>query len=320
MAAATLAAVHAAPDPAGARVTENLYDSAALADGTIWRVGAFGVISRSSDGGTTWQALPSKTYEHLFSVDFADADNGWVVGRGGLILRSTNGGDTWTPQASGTTKHLFAVEALGPQEAWVIGDWGQILHTTDGGGTWADRSLGEDVILNAMSWVDSQHGWMVGEVGAVYRTQDGGQTWTRLEGGSQKSLFDVHFADRQRGWAVGLDGVLQRTTDGGLTWEIVRGSPEVGSLEAMGFLEALKNAGLYAVDVEGDVGIAAGDLGVILVSRDGGVTWREEDVPEEWRLRWIRGLSLAKGTSGVLVGSGGLTIPVASGALRYPGR
>src|SRR6185295_7318408 len=117
-----------------------------------------------------------------------------------------------------------------------------------------------------------------------------------------------HFPDVQHGWAVGLDGLLMRTSDGGATWEAVRGNPAVGSLEAMGFLEALKGAGLYSIAVEGDYGLAVGDLGMILVSNDGGATWKQqEDVPEEWRLRWVRGVSLAKGKNGVLVGAHGLT-------------
>jgi photosystem II stability/assembly factor-like uncharacterized protein len=312
--------VAAAPDPGATRVTENLYDATALPGGTTWRVGAFGLVSRSTDGGRTWQTIPSRTTETLFSVDFANQSIGWIVGRAGLILHTFDGGATWTPQPSGTANHLFAVTALGPEEAWAIGDWGTILRTTDGGETWDDRSLTEDVILNSMSWVDRRHGWIAGEVGAIYRTEDGGESWVRQESGSEKSLFDVHFTDRRRGWAVGLDGVLVRTEDGGESWQVLRGNPEVGSLDAMGFLEALKNAGLYAVRVQGDFGIAAGDLGIILVSRDGGLTWSEQEVPEEWRLRWIRGLSLGKDANGVLVGSNGLTIPVADGVLRYPGR
>jgi photosystem II stability/assembly factor-like uncharacterized protein len=254
-------------------------------------------------------------------VDFAaDGRSGWVVGRAGVILHTEDGGDTWTPQASGTHNHLFGVEALSPTEAWVVGDWGAILHTRDGGKTWQNRSLDEDVILNALSFADAQHGWIVGEVGAIFKTEDGGETWKRLESGCEKSLFGLYFSDPQNGWAVGLDGVIIRTKDGGASWEVLRGTPTVGSLEAMGFLEALKNAGLYGVRVEGDLGIVVGDVGVILVSHDGGATWKEEDVPEEMRLRWFRGVSLAKGASGVLVGSGGLTIPVVDGKLTYPAK
>lgn len=308
------------PAPPDERVLENLYDAKALPSGTAWRVGAFGLISKTTDGGRSWQTLPSKTLEPLFSVDFADESVGWVVGRGGVVLNTTDGGATWTAQPSGTKNHLFAVQALGPKEAWAVGDWGAIFHTADGGHTWQNRSLKEDVILNGMSWVDPQHGWIVGEVGAVYKTDDGGQTWVRQESGSEKSLFGVHFKDLQNGWAVGLDGLMMHTADGGATWQVQRGNPSVGSLEAMGFLEALKNAALYDVKVEGSLGVAAGDVGMILLSHDGGLTWKQEDVPEEWRLRWLRGLSLANATSGVVVGSSGLTVPLVDGAVRYPGK
>lgn len=326
LAVALAAAVSGAEAPvfaaAGAseRVIEHLYDAEVLPGGRAWRVGAFGLISRTTDGGRSWQTLPSHTDEHLFSVDFADESVGWTVGRAGLILATTDGGNTWKPQASGTQNHLFAVAAISPTEAWAVGDWGAILHTTDGGATWKDRSLEEDVILNAMSWVDGRHGWIAGELGAVYRTTDGGDTWTRIESASQKSLFDIHFIDRRRGWAVGLDGVMLRSLDGGETWEVLRGNPSIGSLEAMGFLEALKNAGLYGISVQGDVGIAVGDVGMVLVSRDGGATWEQEKVPEEWGLRWIRGVSMTPESTGLLVGAGGLTIAVDGGKPSYPGR
>jgi len=317
---AAIAVAYAATDAHQPRVLENLYGVKALPDGNAWRVGAFGVISHTADGGSTWQNQPSRTDEPLFSVDFADAKNGWAVGRGGLILHTDDGGNTWKPQKSGSKNHLFAVDVIGPKEAWVVGDWGTILYTTDGGETWQTRSLEEDVILNDMSWVDPQHGWLAGEVGAIYRTDDGGAHWVKQESGSEKSLFGIHFSDLEHGWAVGLDGVFLRTVDGGNTWEVLRGNATVGSLEAMGFLEALKNAGLYSVDVKGSLGVAAGDLGMILVSRDGGATWKQEEVPEEWRLRWLRSLSLGSGTNGVLVGSNGLTVPVVDGVVRYQGR
>lgn len=319
-AGAMVALAFASPSAPDERVLENLYDAKALPSGTAWRVGAFGLISKTTDGGRTWQTLASKTVEPLFSVDFANESVGWVVGRAGAILHTADGGATWVTQPSGTKNHLFKVRALGPKEAWAVGDWGVILHTVDGGQTWQNRSLSEDVILNSMSWVDPQHGWIVGEVGAVYRTEDGGEHWVRQESGSEKSLFGVHFKDLQNGWTVGLDGLMMRTSDGGATWQVLRGNPSVGSLEAMGFLEALKNAGLYDVEVEGSFGIATGDMGVILVSHDGGQTWKQEEVPEEWRLRWLRGLSLADAANGVVVGSSGLTVPVVDGAVRYRGK
>jgi len=86
----------------------------------------------------------------------------------------------------------------------------------------------------------------------------------------------------------------------------------------MGFLEALKNPSLYAIDVVGNLGIAVGDMGTIVVSKDGGMTWQRQDLPTEWSLRWMRSVSLVPGTHGLIVGSTGLTIPVVDGAMQYP--
>ena len=46
----------------------------------------------------------------------------------------------------------------------------------------------------------------------------------------------------------------------------------------------------------------------VFVSEDGGSTWQHKEMPNAFSLRWIRGLSLATGAHGVLVGANGLTI------------
>jgi len=125
--------------------------------------------------------------------------------------------------------------------------------------------------------------------------------------------------DAQRGWAVGLDGLMLQTTDGGTHWEPQRGDPHIGSLEQMGFLEALKNPSLYAIDIAGNFGVVVGDMGMILVSTDGGRTWNRQQVPPTWRLYWLRSLSLVEGSNGLVVGSSGLAIPIVRGDFAYPG-
>ncbi|GIW40218.1 MAG: hypothetical protein KatS3mg076_0795 [Candidatus Binatia bacterium] len=318
------AVVALAPGVAGATeraLRDHLYDVDFVTPKLGWVVGAFGTIARTEDGGASWHREPSGTVENLFGVDFVDSEHGWAVGRAGTIL-SRGADGRWKKQESGTQRHFFQVAALDDHRVWVVGDWGAIFYTEDGGETWQDRSLPEDVILNDIFFLDGERGWIVGEFGSIFVTKDGGKTWERQESGVEKTLFGVFFADENRGWAVGLDNVLLRTEDGGGSWLLERGRATSGSLERMGFLEALTNPSLYAVEVVGDLGIVVGDMGTILVSRDGGRTWEREDVPDEWALRWIRALSLVPGSpaGGALVGSGGLTIPVDGGKLRYPDR
>jgi photosystem II stability/assembly factor-like uncharacterized protein len=302
----------------GVRITDNLFGTHFVDPDNGWAVGAFGTIYRTRDGGGSWRPQASHTTEPLFSVDFADADHGWIAGRSGLILHTSDGGDTWRAQHSGSARHLFAVKALDPQRAWAIGDWGAILATHDGGATWQDRSLKRDVILNGETWPDAAHGWIVGEAGTILATSDGGQTWSAQVSPVEKTLFGVYFADLRQGWAVGLDGILLHTTDGGRSWQVQQGSTAVGTLEQVGFQEALGHPSLYAVMVVGQYGYAVGDIGAVLASTDGGHTWHRKDAPVEWRLRWIRAVSLADGARGALVGANGLAVRIAGDQVKLP--
>ncbi len=302
----------------GFHVTDNLYGTAFVDANDGWAVGAFGTIVRTHDGGNSWRPEVSHTTEQLFSVGFADLQHGWVSGRSGLILHTNDGGDNWQAQNSGTDRHLFQVAAIDSRRAWAVGDWGTILSTSDGGATWANRSLDRDVILNAESWPDAEHGWIVGEAGAILVTADGGQTWNDQQSGVEKTLFAVCFPDLRQGWAVGLDGLILHTADGGQTWQVQQGSTEVGALEQVGFQEALGNPSLYGVVVTGNYGYAVGDIGTVLGSEDGGLTWHRKEMPVEWRLRWIRAVALVSGTHGALVGANGLAIRIVGNEVKLP--
>jgi photosystem II stability/assembly factor-like uncharacterized protein len=299
--------------------TEHLYGVHAVDGRNVWAVGAFGTIFRSTDGGLRWATQETEVLEPLFDVAFADAQTGVVVGKSGVVLRTADGGAHWKRIASSTTKNLFKVTFADDRRAWAVGDWGVMLASGDGGATWTDRSLAEDVVLYSISFPDPQHGWIAGEFGTVLATTDGGATWERRETGTEKTLFGVDFTSATTGWVVGIDGLVMRTRDGGTTWDVQRGTTEVGSLEQLGFLDLLRNPGLYDIDVAGDLGCIVGDTGTVLVSTDAGETWAPRELPGDLRLLWVRAVSLLPGTGGLLVGAKGTAVPVMDGELRQPG-
>ncbi len=309
----TLASVAAAAPHNGTRVIDNLYGTAFVDAQTGWVVGAFGTILRTRDGGSSWQPQVARTVEHLYAVSFSDAKNGWIAGRSGMVLHTSNGGETWEQQTSGTDRPLFQVKALDAKRACIVGDWGTILRTRDGGKTWENRSLDRDIILNGLAWPDPQHAWIVGEAGAILASTDGGKTWTDQTSGVEKTLFGVTFTDAQHGWVVGIDGLILRTVDGGHSWQVQHGDTTVGTLDQVGFREALDNPSLYDIAVAGKFGYAVGDNGGVFATDDGGETWHRREMPAALGLRWIRSVALVSGTHGVFVGASGLTVRVAGG-------
>jgi photosystem II stability/assembly factor-like uncharacterized protein len=295
-----------APGARAARVVENLYGADLIDETTGFVVGAFGAVFRTADGGLTWTRQATPTDEYLFGVDFFSPERGAAVGKAGTVLTTDDGGKTWTKRSSGTDRNLFSVSYVTPDRLWAIGDWGAVIESHDGGATWKDRTLSEDVVLTSQSWPDASHGFLAGEFGSVYKTEDGGESWVKVATGTEKTLFGVAFVTPTDGWAVGIDGLMLRTKDGGVTWEVQRGSLEGESLEALGFMEALRNPGLYDVEFAGDYGYVVGDVGMLLVSSDRGETWTERKLPAEMSLFWLRGASVTAGGRALLVGASGL--------------
>ncbi len=306
----------------GAEVRDALYGVRAVSPQEAFAVGGFGAVVHTADGGKSWTAQDSGTKQPLFSVDFADPKHGWAVGKSALVLH-TDDGATWTRQPTpiGPDKHFFKVKAIDRQTAWAVGDWGAMTSTADGGRTWQDRSLGkqslrtedparrasvvtDDVILYDVSFPDAQHGFVCGEFGTVIATDDGGATWWLRPTPTEKTLFGLYFRSPDEGWAVGIDGLVMHTEDAGCTWTVQHGHAEPAPVDEIDFVEQMANPGMYAVRVDGRYGVVVGDVGMLLVSDDGGRTWQRRQLPAAERLVWMRDVSLQP-DGGFLVGGNG---------------
>ena len=99
---------------------------------TVWLWVEYGIILRTTNGGTTWTQQTSEATEWLCGVSFADLDNGTAVGGNlllpsyGIILRTTNGGTNWTLQ---TSEQPLILSALQTQIMELL--WGNELFTLD---------------------------------------------------------------------------------------------------------------------------------------------------------------------------------------------
>ncbi len=105
-----------------------------------YNVGDCGIIVKTTDGGTTWSILNSRTTSRLSSVCFTDANTGYAVGDYGTILKTNNAGASWTRLSSGTNNILFSVYFNDANTGYVAGYNGTILKTTNGGVTFIDDS------------------------------------------------------------------------------------------------------------------------------------------------------------------------------------
>lgn len=194
------------------------------------------------------------------------------------------------------------VQAAGlvdPLHGWAVVEH-RLQITADGGSTWRDATppgafatASADLLLG-VDFVDAQHGWVAINAGIasasdasfgrvdLWRTTDGGSTWTQgllplaamNHNGDTLPQVQLDFLDASHGFAF-LSGNLAQgandsdlfwTADGGRTWSADRptGSGHVG--------------------IEGDIGFATGNDGVIVnaphgegivVTHDAGRTWAD---------------------------------------------
>jgi hypothetical protein len=239
------------------------------------------------------------------ALAFWDQQRGLVAGsfgvpgaeaQAGRILRTTDGGRTWRTVDS-PAGAVSEVWVTGTSDAWATTGcastascW-HLLRSTDGGTTWTSVTT----TMGNVTFGDARDGWAVGPAPGtlatgLYRTTDGGTTWTSVPSPCQRSLAGplrtVAFRSATSGLAVcattlGAGGEFHSvlsTSNGGATWQ-VRASvapapsqqtgtvPSVGSLQYGGYIQGIELA------PDGTAWMW-GDRMDVLVSTDGGVTWR----------------------------------------------
>jgi hypothetical protein len=100
-----------------------------------WRILDGGIVERSIDGGSTWQAQSTGVTVMLTSGASPAPAICWLVGPGGIVLLSTDG-RAWQRIAFPEAADLASVRASDDKNATVTTADGRAFSTTDGGGSW----------------------------------------------------------------------------------------------------------------------------------------------------------------------------------------
>lgn len=188
---------------------------------TGWIVGEYGTLLKTTNGGTSWDTIPTYRDTHFYAVNFTDTQVGWIGGADGLLLKSTNGGLNWQQQYIPTTGNVSKIQFLDQNVGYALGA-GLLFKTTDGGNSWQAVNLPESIVVNSISFVDADFGWIV--LGKnIYKTENGGNSWNLQRSFSQFQYVGTIFAfDRSRVWVTYFQdqnySSVIRSTDGGLTW------------------------------------------------------------------------------------------------------
>jgi photosystem II stability/assembly factor-like uncharacterized protein len=212
------------PEESGLKLaaTWHLEPGHASQPGTLWLGGDPGVLFRSDDSGTTWQAneaiLAHPTRErwspgagglitHSIALDRENADRLWIGISAAGVFRSEDGGATFEPANTGTEACFF------PEDRFP--EVGQCVHK---------------LLVHPAR---PERLWQQNHCG-VYRSDDAGSSWERLDENGLPSRFgfalaldaadpDIAYVIPEEGAEnrVTSDGRLAiwRTDDAGANWE-----------------------------------------------------------------------------------------------------
>ena len=84
--------------------------------------GKKGSIFRTTNGGTTWNAVTTPVISTLWGCQFIKGTStGWAVGSAGVILKTNDYGVNWSVDNSGTIVSLYGVSFPDMYTGWVVG-------------------------------------------------------------------------------------------------------------------------------------------------------------------------------------------------------
>lgn len=241
---------------------------------------AFGTrVSRSMDGGQTWQStgLGGMILNGLEALPDGKV---WVSGNFQSLHYSSGPTLLYEDLFPGVKEGLLEIEFFDFDQGWALGS-GAVLKTMDGGANWEQVNTSEASGENDFRQVfirSAAEVWLVG-LKEILKTVDGGDTW--------EFVFEIPENNFELGLEYASGGIIAtagngrfyRTMDDGATWEVI----EVDGLEKLKDLDFLDD----------ETGMAVGAQGSIAKTTDGGASWvkMDSDMPLNANLLHIQMLS-----------------------------
>lgn len=222
--------------PQATSTTASLRGLSVVNNQIAWASGSQGAVLRTTDGGTTWQALaiPGTDSVDFRSLKAFSADEAFVLSAGepALLYHTTDGGQSWQLRYENRTPGIFfdALAFWDTTHGIAMSDPidGQfvLIATHDGGQHWEPLSTkrlpppasgeagfaasGTGVAMGTDRNAGPQRVWFAtgGAQARVFRSEDRGQHWTAAntpmqQGEASQGIFSLVFADSRRGVAVG---------------------------------------------------------------------------------------------------------------------
>lgn len=240
-------------------------------------VGQAGLIMWTADGGKRWDAQHVGS-SALKGLCVEGKGRALAVGDFGTLLASEDGGKTWALKNGGGTEDLWDC-GFRDAETVVATAPGLLLRSRDGGNSWTRDSL-KDIYGNKQQILPHAFGfaesgiWYALNWGSPAWSQDSGKHWNqwsfRNTNPPPTEARDLAVTVAGMIYLVGTKGYIARARLADFTPE--DGAPWMVS-------DPVTPSTLWALDFPSpDTGFAAGDLGEIFRTVDGGKNWTAQSV------------------------------------------
>jgi len=248
-------------------------------ESTGWAVGHGGTILKSTDGGETWKkqfdghiANKTVTSQAQAKVDeikaaIAAATDETTISDLEASLEEVEFAlqDALSDADVGASKPFLDVLFFNSSEGIAVGAYGFLFKTKNGGESWTNYAPSmnntDRFHLNGIGLLKSGTLMIGGEAGVLFRSTDRGENWENISSPYEGSFFGVTGTNAENVALVfGLRGHVFRSEDDGRTWDQVFTGTESTLVSA-----ANENGYVSAV----------GTSGTVLLSKDGGLTFKE---------------------------------------------
>lgn len=258
-----------------------------------------GILLLSKDRGNMWKTLNSTFDQVIYDVYFVNENLGFAVGATPDVFKTTDKGLTWEklyipfpdfPLAYRVP--LRKIFFINDSTGFICGGgkFGQgiIFKTTDQGQTWK-LSLFEHELRDIL-FTNQTSGFACG-YGAIFNTTDCGNTWKVLKTPNEFYTSLIKYGAQL--WTAGYNGGIFNSVEEDMDWKAKNSSNN--AFNAATHFNCL-------VATENGILIAAGNDGILSISRDMGNSWAEG---ESFNGTTIRSIILTSNNSGMAVGNEG---------------
>ena len=185
------------PDP---RIGAPLLDVMFLDADNGFAIGAYALMLRTRDGGTTWEqvavTVPPAEGEGDDGADVAEASESWTFDEADLALDAE------------TDPHLNGIAATPDGLLFIVAERGTAFRSRDVGETWERLQLPYDGSMFGVLALGEGHLLAYGLRGNVLETRDGGDSWEAVETDTELSLMGAANLPGGGFAVVGANGVV----------------------------------------------------------------------------------------------------------------